>query len=119
MASTSSSTDCGPVSDPRLQCARWLRPDRGTLHVLVRTCIALTLMLSAAGCAEDDDDECSNRSCTVPPPPTCTDDGQRVTYAETGSCQAGVCAYPATVAACPEARRCDAGECVENAASTD
>jgi hypothetical protein len=70
------------------------------------------LVLLGFGCAEDDSDDCKDSQCTNPPEAFCTMEGEAVQYDAEGTCQADVCAYPATVIPCEDGDVCVEGECV-------
>ena len=49
------------------------------------------------------------KACTTPPKPACTDGKTLLTYAGTGTCEGGTCAYAPKKTTCPGS--CSAGKC--------
>lgn len=56
-----------------------------------------------------DANECAGKLCNAPPVSTCKDASTLLTYAPSGTCSAGVCAYAEAPVACPGG--CLAGAC--------
>ncbi len=70
-------------------------------------------METATDAAADVDapDLCVGVTCNAPPAVTCKDALTRRTFAATGTCGGGTCAYAPTDTPCPSAQFCKAGSC--------
>ncbi len=68
----------------------------------------------AGGCATgacEGLDTCDG-GCATPPDPICSNPVTLITYAAPGTCQGGVCTYPATETSCPHG--CEDGACLQD-----
>lgn len=106
-------TSCANVvcnSPPASAC------DGNSLQTFVGRCVSgqcmydAVTMACASTCANGACvDPCATVSCVTPPAPACADANTLSTFAQTGTCSNGQCAYTRTDTACPNG--CDNGKC--------